>query len=142
MSELKPLAYLHYYFGGYAPDGYTEESELVELHDYHKFEGMENSPAEGIVPLYAIPEGMQLAHVEPTVEMIDSVKHILSYEKEGKCEICSNRSESERLDKWCHPCGNTGGNGVYETRQLINESQLVDVYKSMLKAANQKEGES
>ena len=64
MNELKPVAYMHYYIDGYAPDGYIEESELVELRDFHKFEGMESDEREGITPLYAIPEGVQLVPIE------------------------------------------------------------------------------
>jgi len=84
---IKPEAYLHYFIGGYPPDGYSEESELIMPHDFDKYEAIENNEAEGFVPLYAIPEGYALVPIEPLTKTLES--HI-----ENTRELRSNHMAS------------------------------------------------
>ena len=63
-SELKPVAYLHYWIGGYPPDGYVEESELLTPFQAEAYKDLESNEAHGIVPLVIVPEGYQLVPIE------------------------------------------------------------------------------
>ena len=71
---IKPEAYLHYFIGGYPPDGYSEESELIMPHDFDKYEAIENNEAEGFIPLYAIPDGYHITAINHDQAIKDSLE--------------------------------------------------------------------
>ena len=82
-NELKPEAYLHYFIGGYPPDGYCEEEELITPNDFDKYEAIENNEAEGFIPLYAIPEGYHIVAIDPKQQILDNLDRHNDKVREG-----------------------------------------------------------
>lgn len=70
MSKLKPVCYMHYFIGGYPPDGYYEDFELIKPCDLEEFPA-ENNESEGVVPLYAIPDGYHIVAIDAEQEARD-----------------------------------------------------------------------
>ena len=64
MTTIKPVAYIHYWIGGYPPDGYIEESELLTPFQAEAYKDLESNEAHGISPLYAIPDGYHIVAID------------------------------------------------------------------------------
>ena len=73
MNNIKPVAYIHYWIGGYPPDGYIEESELLTPFQAEAYKDLESNEAHGISPLYAIPEGYHIVAIDHEQEMLDNI---------------------------------------------------------------------
>ena len=84
-NKLKPDAYMHYFIGGYPPDEYFEDFELIKPCDLEVYP-VENNDAEGVIPLYIIPPGYTLVPDEPTEEMINAAWHVRPKDMKGNRE--------------------------------------------------------
>ena len=130
MGKLKPVAYMHYFFAGSPPDDYYEDFELIKPCDIGRYKDIQSNEAEGVVPLYAIPEGYSLVPDSTTSTQKFRVNGEFSMDRHVDCHDCNPGD----VDPECEECN---GEGSYYHKQVIPWAICKDIYYAMIKAAKE-----